>query len=306
MRITLVSHPTQSINTNHDISGMSELGEEYRERNITEANENEIEKIPICSGMLISGVVIFLYILTSFIREVIQVCQQRYHYLLGPINFVSWLLYLNALIMISPIFTKGHICDFLFSAASLTVFLSWFNLLLHLQRFDQVGIYVVMFLEILQTLIKVLAVFSILIIAFGLAFYILLSSIEHPQANHVSFTSIPMSLMRTFTMMLGEINFVSTFVQPLHLNYLPFPYASFTILCEYIHEKRKLSFLRLFHISLVLFMILMPILLMNLLIGLAVGDIESVRRNAQLKRLAMQVCNPWLFNHLKISIYLVL
>jgi len=39
-----------------------------------------------------------------------------------------------------------------------------------------------------------------------------------------------------------------------------------------------------------MFMVLMPILLMNLLIGLAVGDIESVRRNAQLKRLAMQVC----------------
>lgn len=36
-------------------------------------------------------------------------------------------------------------------------------------------------------------------------------------------------------------------------------------------------------------MILMPILLMNLLIGLAVGDIESVKKNAQLKRIAMQV-----------------
>jgi len=45
-------------------------------------------------------------------------------------------------------------------------------------RFDQVGIYVVMFLEILQTLIKVLIVFSILIIAFGLAFYILLSTVS--------------------------------------------------------------------------------------------------------------------------------
>lgn len=44
-----------------------------------------------------------------------------------------------------------------------------------------------------------------------------------------------------------------------------------------------------FFCSIGLFMILMPILLMNLLIGLAVGDIESVRRNAQLKRLAMQV-----------------
>lgn len=41
----------------------------------------------------------------------------------------------------------------------------------------QVGLYVVMFLEILQTLVKVLAVFSILIIAFGLAFYILLSKV---------------------------------------------------------------------------------------------------------------------------------
>lgn len=40
----------------------------------------------------------------------------------------------------------------------------------------QIGIYVVMFLEILQTLIKVLLVFSILIIAFGMAFYIVLSN----------------------------------------------------------------------------------------------------------------------------------
>jgi hypothetical protein len=45
-------------------------------------------------------------------------------------------------------------------------------------RFDQVGIYVVMFLEILQTLVKVLLVFSILIIAFGLALFILLSRVS--------------------------------------------------------------------------------------------------------------------------------
>lgn len=67
------------------------------------------------------------------------------------------------------------------SAASITVFLSWFELLLLLQRFDQVGIYVVMFLEILQTLIKVLMVFSILIIAFGLSFFVLLSNVGDDQ-----------------------------------------------------------------------------------------------------------------------------
>ena len=84
---------------------------------------------------------------------------------------------------------------------------------------------------------------------------------------------MPISLLRTFSMMLGEIDFLSTYVQSYyHENLkttLPYPIPAFLILG--------------------LFMVLMPILLMNLLIGLAVGDIESVRRNAQLKRLAMQV-----------------
>lgn len=173
-----------------------------------------------------------IYILLSSLREIVQIYQQRYQYLLEPINFVSWLLYIAAAIMVSPIIMNGYKCDFLFSAASLAVFLSWFNLLLYLQRFDQIGIYVVMFLEILQTLIKVLLVFSILIIAFGLAFFILLSKVSDPQPNHLSFTTIPMSLMRTFSMMLGEMDFVGTFVQPYHTDALPFPYASLTILCK--------------------------------------------------------------------------
>lgn len=84
--------------------------------------------------------------------------------------------------------------------------------------------------------------------------------------------------MRIFAMMLGELDFVGTYVQPLYntnsQTVLQFPIMTFLILA--------------------LFMVFMPILLMNLLIGLAVGDIESVRRNAQLKRLAMQVSNNFL------------
>ena len=40
--------------------------------------------------------------------------------------------------------------------------------------FDFFGIYVVMFLEILKTLLQVLCVFFFLIVAFSLAFYMLL------------------------------------------------------------------------------------------------------------------------------------
>uniref|UniRef100_A0A1A9V4K4 Transient receptor potential cation channel subfamily A member 1 n=1 Tax=Glossina austeni TaxID=7395 RepID=A0A1A9V4K4_GLOAU len=222
--------------------------------------------IRVCAGTII------VYIALSSLRELIQIYQQRLHYILEIVNLISWILYISTLIMVAPVCkTDGAITNVHYSAASISVFLSWFRLLLFLQRFDQVGIYVVMFLEILKTLIKVLLVFSILIIAFGLAFYILLSKIIDPQPNHLSFSNIPMSLLRTFSMMLGELDFVGTYVNTYYRDQLKVPVTSFLILSTSI------------------FMILMPILLMNLLIGLAVGDIESVRRNAQLKRLAMQV-----------------
>ncbi|XP_037953086.1 transient receptor potential cation channel subfamily A member 1 [Teleopsis dalmanni] len=228
------------------------------------------ESIRKSSAIVVCAVAIIVYITLNSLREIIQMYQQRLHYILEIVNLISWVLYISALIMVTPVFdADGRINTIHYSAASIAVFLSWFRLLLFLQRFDQVGIYVVMFLEILQTLIKVLLVFSILIIAFGLAFYILLSKIIDPQPNNLSFSNIPMSLLRTFSMMLGELDFVGTYVHTFYRDQLKVPVTSFLILS--------------------VFMILMPILLMNLLIGLAVGDIESVRRNAQLKRLAMQV-----------------
>ncbi|CAG9824314.1 unnamed protein product [Phaedon cochleariae] len=241
-------------------------------------SKSNILNVDVSRMMVINALVIISYIGVNFFREFFQLYQQKFIYFMDPMNIVTWFLYFSTLVMVLPIF-GGEVCDIQFSFASLTVFLSWFNLLLLLQRFDQVGIYVVMFLEILQTLIKVLMVFSILIIAFGLAFYILLS-----RGEHLSFKTVPMSLIRTFSMMLGEIDFLGTYVKPYYItnevkryymtneeerSFLPFPIPAFLILG--------------------LFMVLMPILLMNLLIGLAVGDIESVRRNAQLKRLAMQV-----------------
>lgn len=124
-----------------------------------------------------SSLAIITYISINSLREFIQMYQSKYLYFLDPINLVSWILYSSSIVMVVPILIGDKMYDIQYSCASLTVFLSWFNLLLLLQRFDQVGIYVVMFLEILQTLLKVLMVFSILIIAFGLAFYILLSKV---------------------------------------------------------------------------------------------------------------------------------
>lgn len=85
-------------------------------------------------------------------------------------------------------------------------------------------------------------------------------------------------------MMLGEIDFLGTYVIPYYKNVCDVEGN-----CGEIKEPKSLPYPLPAFFILGIFMVLMPILLMNLLIGLAVGDIESVRRNAQLKRLAMQV-----------------
>lgn len=59
--------------------------------------------------------------------------------------------------------------------ANLPIFDSDLFFFLNYSRsYDFFGIYVVMFLEILRTLLQVLFIFSILIIAFGLSFYMLM------------------------------------------------------------------------------------------------------------------------------------
>ena len=90
-------------------------------------------------------------------------------------NVVEWVLNLAAILVALAIFSPtlldagaAHI------VAAVAAFCAWFNYLLYLQRFNSFGIYVVMFLEILSTLLRVLSVFSVLIIAFGLSFYILM------------------------------------------------------------------------------------------------------------------------------------
>ncbi|CAG7728806.1 unnamed protein product [Allacma fusca] len=218
-------------------------------------------------------------------REIVNIFRHRSLYTFNFENGVWWAMNISSLSMVfMPLMFAEPLQN---PCASLSAFLCWFYLLVFLQRFDIVGIYVVMFLEILYTLLRVLMIFSVLIIAFALAFYILLSN-----GQHIAFENVTLSIVRTFAMMLGDLDFMNSFLYPHYCYKLERggtnPTKNKTVLGECRYPQRlphpDMSFLMLG-----IYMLLMPILLMNLLIGLAVGDIESVRQNAQLKRLTMQV-----------------
>lgn len=97
------------------------------------------EKIQQTTIIVACAITIIVYIVLSSLREIIQIYQQKLCYVLEIANLISWILYISSLIMITPVFKNdASISNVHYSAAAVSVFLSWFRLLLLLQRFDQV------------------------------------------------------------------------------------------------------------------------------------------------------------------------
>lgn len=97
------------------------------------------ESIQQSTIIVACAITIIVYIVLSSLREIIQIYQQKLCYVLEIVNLISWILYISTLIMIMPVFKNdGSIGNVHYSAAAISVFLSWFRLLLLLQRFDQV------------------------------------------------------------------------------------------------------------------------------------------------------------------------
>ena len=144
-----------------------------------------------------------------------------------------------------------------------------------------------MFLEILRSLVRVLLIFSVLIIGFGLTFYILLSNVMPRkfeilwifsnlcrafafQGNHLVFTDIPLSIMRTFSMMLGDLDFMNTFGFPHHCQLLEAMNMTHIKMYSKLTEcksSRRLPYPFMSFTMIGLYMLLNCILLVNLLIG---------------------------------------
>nr|KAF6405854.1 transient receptor potential cation channel subfamily A member 1 [Rousettus aegyptiacus] len=176
-------------------------------------------------------------------------------------NGVEWVIYTTSIIFVSPLFV-GLPAHAQWQCGAVAIFLYWMNFLLYLQRFENCGIFIVMLQVIMKTLLRSTVAFIFLFLAFGLSFYVLLSIQD-------AFSSPLLSIMQTFSMMLGDVNYRDAFLEPFLRNELAYPVLSF--------------------MQLINFTIFVPIVLMNLLIGLAVGDIAEVQKHALLKRIAMQV-----------------
>ena len=157
---------------------------------------------------------------------------------------------------------------FLFSVSVLrhlaawSVFFAWIELIMLGGRFPNIGKYVHMFFSVSKILVQYLLVYSPAILAFSLAFYILLSESD-PFLNPGN------ALMKTVVMLLGELEYEGNFM-----------WVTSDSLTPYFPSTQ---------ILIMLFVLLGCIVIMNLLVGLAVDEIDVMREKGKRIRLEMVV-----------------
>ncbi|RDD43953.1 Transient receptor potential cation channel subfamily A member 1 [Trichoplax sp. H2] len=212
--------------------------------------------------LYLSQMVILIFTLVNLITEIAQMYRQKLTYFHEFSNYVELYIYVSSIIFATP---PGSEPDFVqWAVGSITVCLTWCNLIVYLQRLSTFGIYVTMLQSALLTVAKVGVMLGFLIIAFGLSFHIILG-------HETYFSTAPYSFLKVFDMMLGEIDYIEVFFDPIN------------------NGKTLAPFNVLALIFLVAFAIILPIAAMNLMVGLAVGDIDKIERNAVLSRLKIQV-----------------
>ncbi|KAL5457311.1 hypothetical protein EMCRGX_G034559 [Ephydatia muelleri] len=178
----------------------------------------------------------------------------------GASVVTSYIFLLSAVI-------RGHEGT-LWTAGALAAFFGWFGVALELSLFDLFGIYVVMFLHVTRTLFLVLFVCLPFFFAFGWAIYIV-------GSGDPSFTTIGFSLVTSFSYIIGQIDY-KQFIQD--------------------DKDGTLSNAPLVFLLAILVAIILAIAFNNLLIGLAVGDIENVQKTAFVLR---QLTHISTFTHLE-------
>ena len=194
-----------------------------------------------------------------FFREFFQMCFNWPHYSKSLEDKMEAIM-----VILTVLYVIGV---FLFSVPALkhlaawSVFFAWIEMILLMGRFPQIGKYVQMFFIVSKILLKYLLVYFPAILAFSIAFYILLSDTK-PFLNPGN------ALMKTMVMLLGELEYENNFMWE---SSKPFSYFPST------------------QILIMLFVLLGCIVIMNLLVGLAVDEIDVMREKGRQIRLEMTI-----------------
>ena len=130
------------------------------------------------SLFLASAVVILLALfrlVLEFAQLVISIKYRNLSYVKDWVNLMEIILSFFSIIFVF-VYTNECLCvlDWQWQIGVIAVFLGWINLIVFISKLPLTGIYVLMFIKICFTFVKMLMFTFLLVLAFGLTFYMVL------------------------------------------------------------------------------------------------------------------------------------
>ncbi|KAF4524278.1 hypothetical protein B566_EDAN012041 [Ephemera danica] len=165
---------------------------------------------------------------------------------------------------------------------SVTMLLAWTELMLLVGRFPRWGNYALMFYTVLQNVLRVLLAFVCIVVGFALSFFVQFGK----NGSSPLFGNPWRAFVKTMVMMTGEYEYKELFES----NSTDFAGNNSTDFAgnnstgsgdvEYLYGTSRLIFL--------IFVVLASIVMVNLMVGLAVSDIQGIQVAGHFRRLLKQ------------------
>ena len=231
-----------------------EFGSEYGDDSIG-VNYTSFEGEPAGSGLRIAILILCSCetLLSCCTIYFVVRLRQAFFQILPVISFSACSIVSIYVFLVPP--------DPIWRAGVIAIISTWLYVICFMQFYKGIGIYVIMLLEVTYSLLRVIIFAVLMFVAFGLAFHILIGEISQ--------YSTPGRAM--FTVLASMMDGIDT---------------------EGIVDKDSmgiLSYETMTYNVIILMSFLLPVIMINLFIGLAVGDIEKVRENATVTQRQLQI-----------------
>ncbi|XP_030385731.1 transient receptor potential channel pyrexia [Scaptodrosophila lebanonensis] len=195
-------------------------------------------------------------------KEIFQMAHGLHGYAKYWENWLQWTIVFGVLLCVSPESMRTGDLQAVplwqHHVAAVVILLVWLELMMLVGRFPIFGVYVQMFTKVAVNFGKFLLAYICLLVAFGLSFSVLFN-------DYPAFENITWSFLKSITMMSGELEYEDIFFGD---HPVKFPVTA--------------------HIIFLSFVLLVTVILTNLMVGLAVSDIQGLQVSATLDRLVRQ------------------
>nr|XP_026490186.1 transient receptor potential channel pyrexia-like isoform X1 [Vanessa tameamea] len=209
------------------------------------------------------GYIVYTTIGLIIIQELFYMNIKSTRYFLQLETWIKfWSISLSAVLPLTVIFVPLTTAEWPRHVATCALLLSWIELMFLLSRFPNWGYYVLMFGKVAANVIKILLTFAFLVIGFSLSFMIQFHS-------EIPFDGPWAAIVKTMVMMTSEFDYSALFDKE--------------------HTQELATSLIIVRLIFVIFLILAAIVLMNLMVGVAVNDINDLEILGNIRRLAKQV-----------------